>query len=364
MTTSGPLPPIWYGCGLSAWSGLLAKNWHRVHWRDYPQCFFTCLTSALNSALGLVNQVMNATPDADQLKPPIFIVGHWRTGTTHLHDLLCTDEQFTWPSNYACFMPLHFELTQPVLAGPFAMMLPAHRPMDGVSLSHDSPQEEEFALCLLGNDSPYRWLAFPNESPTFAELVDEEAKTPQKEMQWEKVYKRLLARLSRSSPNRTLVLKCPLHLFRMQRLLRGFPESKTIHIVREPIATIVSTLKMWKCMLSSQSLGKIDDAALLRRILSDYKEAHQRLNAIRKSLPAKQFVEVTLEDLVARPTAVISQIYSQLDLASPDLCNPRLLCALRRSLSYRTQRLEVSPGQLDQITNETREIASQFGYVT
>ena len=28
-------------------------------------------------------------------EPPIFIIGHWRTGTTFLHELLMLDERFT-----------------------------------------------------------------------------------------------------------------------------------------------------------------------------------------------------------------------------------------------------------------------------
>lgn len=102
----------------------------------------------------------------------------------------------------------------------------------------------------------------------------------------------------------------------------------------------------------------------LRRILCDYREAHQRLNSLRASLPARQFVEVALEELVARPTAVISRIYSQLDLDMPDLCNPKLLSALRRNLNYRTRPFAVNPSQLEQIVRETSEISRQFGYAS
>jgi hypothetical protein len=33
-----------------------------------------------------------------RVKQPLFILGHWRSGTTHLHNLLATDEPFAYPS--------------------------------------------------------------------------------------------------------------------------------------------------------------------------------------------------------------------------------------------------------------------------
>src|SRR3974377_1277147 len=50
---------------------------------------------------------------ADALKaavlyPPVFVLGFWRSGTTLLHELLCCDQQFGFPSTYACMNPSHF----------------------------------------------------------------------------------------------------------------------------------------------------------------------------------------------------------------------------------------------------------------
>ena len=37
--------------------------------------------------------------------PPIFIIGHWRSGTTHLHNLMCLDERFGYLSMYRAIVP-------------------------------------------------------------------------------------------------------------------------------------------------------------------------------------------------------------------------------------------------------------------
>ena len=43
---------------------------------------------------------------------PIFVLGHWRGGTTLLHELLVLDERFTYPTSFACFAPNHFLITE------------------------------------------------------------------------------------------------------------------------------------------------------------------------------------------------------------------------------------------------------------
>ncbi|MEO8269188.1 MAG: sulfotransferase, partial [Aureliella sp.] len=37
--------------------------------------------------------------------PPIFILGHWRSGTTLLHEMLVGDPQFACPNTFQCFAP-------------------------------------------------------------------------------------------------------------------------------------------------------------------------------------------------------------------------------------------------------------------
>ena len=36
--------------------------------------------------------------------PPLFVIGHWRTGTTFMHNLLHLDKRFGYLSNYQAFI--------------------------------------------------------------------------------------------------------------------------------------------------------------------------------------------------------------------------------------------------------------------
>ena len=82
--------------------------------------------------------------------PPIFILGHWRTGTTLLHEFMIRDERFGYPTTYECMDPNHFLLTEGLFTRWLNFLVPTHRPMDNMKAGFDRPQEDEFALCMLG----------------------------------------------------------------------------------------------------------------------------------------------------------------------------------------------------------------------
>ena len=44
--------------------------------------------------------------------PPVFIVGHWRSGTTLLHELMSLDPRMAFPNNYEVFVSASFPCIQ------------------------------------------------------------------------------------------------------------------------------------------------------------------------------------------------------------------------------------------------------------
>ena len=86
--------------------------------------------------------------------PPIFILGHWRSGTTLLHNLMTLDPEVTFPNLYQCLYPGHFLLTENVMAPLTSWLLPKTRPMDNIPTSWKAPLEDEMALALDCGISP------------------------------------------------------------------------------------------------------------------------------------------------------------------------------------------------------------------
>lgn len=97
--------------------------------------------------------------------PPLFVIGHWRSGTTHLHNLLAKDSaQFACPSTYQVANPHTFLGTEAWRPRLYAGLLSQTRPMDNVALSFDTPQEDEFALALVTLRSFYLGAVFPRRA--------------------------------------------------------------------------------------------------------------------------------------------------------------------------------------------------------
>ena len=82
---------------------------------------------------------------------PVFIIGHWRSGTTFLHYLLAKDRRFACLSNAQAFMP-HTLAGGPGIGSSTGTMasLAQTSPWMKFLLDWESPQEEEFALSNWG----------------------------------------------------------------------------------------------------------------------------------------------------------------------------------------------------------------------
>src|SRR5260370_42206574 len=95
------LPRVWRGIGLPNWIRFLALR-PPVDWSSLPAIASLSLTSALNSLLHIVEEVaFSRRVNRVEVNPrPTFILGHWRSGTTLLHNLLSLDPQFAFLNLY------------------------------------------------------------------------------------------------------------------------------------------------------------------------------------------------------------------------------------------------------------------------
>ena len=148
------------GITFGDWVRLLVDNRFDIP----PGCLIRAMAitsqSAQNSVLRWIENWRFGPRVRDaEILPPIFILGHWRSGTTHLHNLLAVDERFAFPNNYQSLFP-HAFLSMEATQSPFIQrFLPARRPMDNIKWTMRSPQEDEFALCVLFD----QW-GYPSES--------------------------------------------------------------------------------------------------------------------------------------------------------------------------------------------------------
>src|SRR5215470_8195988 len=224
-------PRIWEGCDFFAWARLLVRNHFAVGWRYLYIAVVVSFVSIFHTLLRWLQRAWygsrierTALRDA-----PLFIIGHWRTGTTLLHELLILDERHHFPNTYECLEPNHFLLTEKLITRWLWFLMPSRRPMDNMPAGWDRPQEDEFALCMLGQPSPYLTIAFPNRPPQYPEYLDLDTVPPRARAAWKKDFYRFIQHLT-FKDSRRLVLKSPPHTCRIPHLLELFPEARFVHI--------------------------------------------------------------------------------------------------------------------------------------
>ena len=77
---------------------------------------------------------------------PVLIVGVHRSGTTHLHNLLALDPQFTVPRNVSVLNPFGALVMGWFITPLLGLFMTLRRPMDAMRVHLFSTQEEEFAI--------------------------------------------------------------------------------------------------------------------------------------------------------------------------------------------------------------------------
>jgi hypothetical protein len=128
-------------------------------------------------------------------KPPVFIIGFWRSGTTLLHNLLCQDPEAAYTTTFQTVFP-NLLLTQSWWLKPLINhLVPALRPYDNVSMDMDFPQEEDFGLMNIQPSTIYKFFLFPAE---FDQIIDRELFTgnlsPHLIAQWQEAYRGMIAK--------------------------------------------------------------------------------------------------------------------------------------------------------------------------
>jgi hypothetical protein len=298
---------------------VLLRNGLRIHWRYLDRLAYLFFAGAYNSILAYLEEVVDGNQiEASQIKePPIFIIGYWRSGTTHLHNLLSCDETFHCPTAYQASFPHHFVYSQPWGNKIFNFLSPPKRPMDNIPMFATAPHEDEFALAALSTASPYMRALFPITGDQGYSAIDPRRLAPQALEKWKAAMTLFLKKLTFSKDKR-LVLKSPPHLGRVRLLLELFPGAKFVHIFRNPYVVYLSAKKVWQDGLSYSHLQVPDPKKIDEIILSWYRELYALFERDRELIPLGSLSEVRFEDLEKAPEANLSRIYADLGLPGFD----------------------------------------------
>jgi omega-hydroxy-beta-dihydromenaquinone-9 sulfotransferase len=301
------------GMNLSTLGRFFWRNRRQLHWRYFPRLSYLTVMAAWNSYLSRFERAIDGEgiARAKLTAPPIFIMGYWRSGTTHLHHLLGCDPMFTCPTAYQVMFPHHFVYSQPWGVKIFNYLTPGKRPMDNVLYYADTPDEEEKALAALSGVSPFFRILLPAAADDRFTALDPRQLSPETLASWQEAFRLFLKKLSFSKEKR-IVLKSPLHLGRIPLLLEMFPGAKFIHLTRNPYVVYLSFHKNWRCGHAFSHLQKPDPLVIDELILSWYTDLFSLYERDRGLIPPGDLHELRFEDLEISPRQCLEKLYQEL----------------------------------------------------
>jgi hypothetical protein len=356
-------PRFWHGMRPGAWWKLCAAHGFRIHPIRWPMAFMIGLITPINSMLGVAQRVCyGSSIDKTEIKePPVFIIGHWRSGTTYLHELMHLDERFISPTTYQCFAPHHFLVSEWLIARFGGFLMPKQRPMDNVAAGWYRPQEDEFALLTLGAPTPYLRMAFPNHPPPYHEFLDMQGCQPEDLRRFEQALGHFV-RLLTYAGNKRVLLKSPPHTGRVEVLAKLFPGARFVHIVRNPYALYASTVRLWKSLDAVQSLQMPHGRGLEEYVFDCLTRMYSGFEAQRQRVPPGSIYDVRYEDLVANPVAEVNKIYDELGLGDFGSTRERIAAFAGEQKDYQANKHELDDAARSQIRERWASYFERYGY--
>jgi hypothetical protein len=351
------------------------RNWLRllqgsggIDARYLPRVLFVTLTTLLTGPLRVYERMRyDRAVRHTQIQPePIFIVGHWRTGTTHLHLLLCEDPQFGFVTTFQTLAPGFCLVGQGIIKRIVAYWLEKGHPtrlIDNVPLRIDAPQEEEFAMANVTPNSFLHIFSFPRQAADlFARTTLFQGISADALAEWSACYLEILRKATLHADGKRLMLKNCADAGRIQVLLELFPNAKFIHVCRNPYDLFLSTRRLWEVVLWRSQLQEIDTAEIDHLILQFYPQLMQQYLANRALIPAENLVEVRFEELEANPLAETRRIYETLGLPGFSNAEPAFRAYLASVADYRKNEYRLTADVIDRVNRHWSFAFDAWGY--
>ena len=358
------LPPA-VGYSFKIVLGLIKKN--KIELKYYPKLLAIVIVNLINFPFRTYERLfINPRFKNKQIeKAPIFIIGHWRSGTTHLHNLLCQDNQMAYATTYQSVFPdtLFNKLGRFLFRGFSTLLIPGTRKGDNVTLGASLPQEEEFAL---GDKIPicfYFFWMFPKKMiDYYDEFIGFKNVDIQQLRKWKLSYKLLIKKAIKNTKGNRYLSKNPPNTGRIRVLLEMFPDARFIHIHRNPIEVFLSTQNFYKKMLPPLQLQSISDEEIDLKIQTVYKKIMSDYIRQKELIPSGNLVEVSYNELVENPIKTLKEIYATLDIDNYNLASENFENYIEKLKNKKKNTHKIKKNQLDILLKEWGFTMEKYKY--
>lgn len=356
------------GINFARWLEILKKNKWQVSPEYYHRVAWISGLATLSSLFsGIENIRFAAELEKMEINPtPLFILGHWRTGTTHMHNMLGRDPNHTFSTLYQVLFPDSFLTTGKWGPQLLKNAVPEKRSYDNVAQNWFESAEDEIGLMkMTGGLSFYSAIMFPDRAPEYEKYIDFLEATPAERRRFKEALVLLIKKIMLATGGKRVIVKsCP-HSARIRMILDVFPDAKFIHIHRHPARAFRSMVHMrktvdWENFFQVPSQQFLDQrwdhtATIGGRL-------YTRLIEDRALIPEGNLVEIAYKDLVGNELNVLRDVYDRLEI--PDWGQfERVVSPYLNSIKgYKVNRLNIE-AELEQfVYDRWRHVYDTYGY--
>lgn len=356
------------GIEFGDWFKMLAQNGFKVDKEYFHRAAWITGWSVPATVFGKLEDARYGRQLASmKIDPtPLFILGHWRSGTTHMHNLLGRDPNHCYTSIYQCVFADHFLTTGRLGPRLLAGSLGETRSYDNVAHGWHAAAEDEIALMKLTNGlSFYTALMFPDQAPKFEKYIDFLEAKPEERRRWKKALEYFVKKVMIAEGGKRVVVKSCAHSARIRMILDMFPDAKFIHIHRHPARTFRSMVHMrskvdWENFMKRPDQSFIDQrkehtAAIGERL-------YTRLIEDRALIPDENLVEVAYDELVGNELDVLRDIYARLRLPDWEQYERAIIPYLESIAGYKVNKLTIEPELEEFVYDRWRIVYDTYGY--
>ena len=293
---------------------------------------------------------------------PLIILGHDRSGTTHLLNLMSLDPQFAYTRPSQMVLPgccILFDKLMDTLLG----LLDYRRPFDNMEVGPGSPQDDEVPLVKLTPHAEYHKYSFPRHYRFWLDtyVFHFSSASPQY-AQWRKTYLGTLKKAAVLMGKNRSLLKSPATMANLNVVLELFPNAKFIHIKRNPYKVLPSQINLHQTMVNRYTLQTIGDEEITDFALYQYEGYMRGYLEHRHLIPPGNLIEIRYEDFVQDRLLWLEKIYAQLELGDFDSRRASLEGYLSRVENYEAHQFSIDPALKMRIDDRLGFAFEALGY--
>ncbi|MEA2069831.1 MAG: sulfotransferase [Asgard group archaeon] len=343
---------------------LLWQNKFKIHPKYWLRFWYAIFVSVITLPLRVVEKIRftRKIKKTKVEKDPVFIIGHYRTGTTYLITLLSHDKSKGYVSNLEAYAPHFFLGFEKFTTWLIESSLPETRPMDNVVMGSEEPTEEEYAIGAMDKYGFYNGFIFPKNFELYSNYNSFDNCSQKDVENWKETYDYFVKKMTLKYNGKRLFLKNPANTYRIKYLLEMYPNAKFIHIYRNPYKMYASILKFFRSVFEIYALQTWKDEDLQKGILENYQEMYEKFLEQRKLIPDDRLVEIKYEEFIKEPLGHINKIYRELDLNGYEKYEPDFKAYIEAQKSYQPNKHTISDDIIKKVNNYWDFVRKRHNY--